>query len=192
MWRANTLEKTQKMLGKIEGRRRRGRQRMRWLDGITDSMVMGLGGLGSWWWRGRPGLLRFMGSQRVGHDWVTELNWKQLKVGWGEVYTWHVWPNARGKEFGFSGCEGTERCIQYLCCCMWVSNSNPRCPRSKPELRQAPYPPGLRLCLLKSTISLDSLPCLPPPPIQSTANPVCSASECFGFKVSSQLSLERW
>ena len=42
--RAQSLEKTL-MLGKIEGRRRRGRQRMRWLDGITDSMDMGLGGL---------------------------------------------------------------------------------------------------------------------------------------------------
>ena len=42
--RADSLEKTL-MLGKIEGRRRRGRQRMRWLDGITDSMDMGLGGL---------------------------------------------------------------------------------------------------------------------------------------------------
>ena len=42
--RANSLEKTL-MLGKIEGRRRRGRWRMRWLDGITDSMDMGLGGL---------------------------------------------------------------------------------------------------------------------------------------------------
>ena len=42
--RADTLEKTL-MLGKIENRRRRGRQRMRWLDGITDSMDMGLGGL---------------------------------------------------------------------------------------------------------------------------------------------------
>ena len=41
---ADSLEKTL-MLGKIEGRRRRGRQRMRWLDGITDSMDMGLGGL---------------------------------------------------------------------------------------------------------------------------------------------------
>ena len=44
MQRADSLEKTM-MLGKIEGRRRRGRQRMRWLDGITDSMDMGLGGL---------------------------------------------------------------------------------------------------------------------------------------------------
>ena len=42
--RADSLEKTL-MLGKIEGRRRRGRQRMRWLDGITDSMDLGLGGL---------------------------------------------------------------------------------------------------------------------------------------------------
>ena len=43
MWRADSFEKTL-MLGKIEGRRRRGRQRIRWLDGITDSMDMGLGG----------------------------------------------------------------------------------------------------------------------------------------------------
>ena len=44
MWRADSFEKTL-MLGKTEGRRRRGRQRMRWLDGITDSMNMVLGGL---------------------------------------------------------------------------------------------------------------------------------------------------
>ena len=44
MWRADSFEKTL-MLGKIEGRRRRGRQRMRWLDGITDTMNMDLGGL---------------------------------------------------------------------------------------------------------------------------------------------------
>ena len=47
MQRADSFEKTL-MLGKIEGRRRRGRQRMRWLDGIADSMDMGLGGLRSW------------------------------------------------------------------------------------------------------------------------------------------------
>ena len=44
----------------------------RWLDGITDSMDIDSR---SWWWTGRPGVLRFMGSQRVGHDWATELNW---------------------------------------------------------------------------------------------------------------------
>ena len=47
LWPSDSLEKTL-MLGKIEGRRRRGRQRMRWLDGITDSMDMGLGGLRNW------------------------------------------------------------------------------------------------------------------------------------------------
>ena len=37
---------------------------------------------GSWWWTGRPGMLRFMGSQRVGHNWATELNWTPSEVSW--------------------------------------------------------------------------------------------------------------
>ena len=78
MQRADSLEKTL-MLGKIEGGRRRGRQRMRWLDGITDSMDMGLVNSESWWWTGRPGVLQFMGSQRVTHDWATELKRNKLK-----------------------------------------------------------------------------------------------------------------
>ena len=66
MRRDNSLEKTM-MLKKIESRRRRGQQRVRWVDSITDSMDMSLSKLREMKYR-EPGVLKSMGSQRVGHD----------------------------------------------------------------------------------------------------------------------------
>ena len=67
MLRASSLAKTL-MLGKTEGRRRRGQQRMRWLDGIADSMDMSLSKLQELVMAGKPGVLQSMGSLRVGRN----------------------------------------------------------------------------------------------------------------------------
>ena len=87
MRRGDSFDKTL-MLGKVEGRRRRGQQRMRWLHGITDSTDMSL----SEFQTGSPGVLRFMGSQRVAYDWATELNWisssRTLRVQSLHEYVW--------------------------------------------------------------------------------------------------------
>ena len=83
-WNSNTLAtwckelthlKRHLMLEKIEGRRRRdGRGWDGWMASLTQWTWIWVNS-GSSWWTGRPGVLRFMGLQRVGHDWVTELKW---------------------------------------------------------------------------------------------------------------------
>ena len=74
MSRADSLEKTL-MVGKTEGRRRYNRGWDGWMASLTQWTWVWVNS-GSWWWTGRPGMLWFMGSQRVGYDWVTELNWQ--------------------------------------------------------------------------------------------------------------------
>ena len=73
MRRADSFEKTL-ILGQIEGQGRRGRQRMRWLVASLTQWTWVWVDSGSWWWAGRPGVLWFMGSQRVGYNWMTELD----------------------------------------------------------------------------------------------------------------------
>ena len=86
MRRADSFEKTL-MLGKIEGRRRRGWQRWdSWMASATQWTWVWVGSR-SWWWTGRPGVLWFMGSQRVRPDWETELNWnwcERQQVLWAQ------------------------------------------------------------------------------------------------------------
>ena len=88
MQRVDSLEKTL-MLGGIEGKKRKGRQRIRWLDGITDSLDMNLRYSGSWWWTWRPGVLRFMGSQKVRYEWASKPNWAELELSW-RLWVYHL------------------------------------------------------------------------------------------------------
>ena len=87
MRRVDSLEKSL-MLGGIAGKRRRGRQRMRWLDGITDLLDVSLSELWELVMDRRPGVLWFMGSQRVRHDWTTDLIWfKNLNY---LIFSWYI------------------------------------------------------------------------------------------------------
>ena len=74
MWRADSLEKTL-MLGKNEGRRNRGHRGCNgWMASLAQWTWVWVTS-GGWWWIGKPGMLWYMGFQRVRHDWATELNW---------------------------------------------------------------------------------------------------------------------
>ena len=79
MQRVDSLEKTP-MLGGIGGRRRRGHRGWDgWMASLTRWTWAWVNS-GSWWWTGRPGVLRFMGSQRVGRDWATDLIWSDIYI----------------------------------------------------------------------------------------------------------------
>ena len=75
-WRADSFEKTLMLGKKKAGRERDDREWGGWMASPTQWTWVWVDS-GSWWWTGRPGMLWFIGLQRIGHDWVTELNWTE-------------------------------------------------------------------------------------------------------------------
>ena len=111
MHRTDSLEKTL-MLGKIEGRRRRGWQRWDgWMASPTQWTWVWVDS-GNWWWTGRPGLLQSMGLQRVGHDWASELTDRINCIAQGN-YTQYLSITYNGKE--------SEKRIRYICMYNWIT-----------------------------------------------------------------------
>ena len=84
-WGRETRSEAGKKGGDGE-KRRSGRKATQWTWAWVDS--------GSWWWMGKPGVLRFMGSQRVGHSWATELNWTELKGSTGSLLPLSIDPSS--------------------------------------------------------------------------------------------------
>ena len=109
MQRVDSLEKTLR-LGGIGGRRRRGWQRWDgWMASLTWWTWVWVNS-GSWWWTGRSAVLRFMGSQRVGHDWGTDLIWERCKskLQWGITSHQSEWPLSKNLQTMNAG-EGVEK-----------------------------------------------------------------------------------
>ena len=126
MWRTDSFEKTL-ILGKIAGERRRGH---RGWDGWMASLTLWTRvwvNSGSWWWTGRPGMLQPMGSQRVGHDWGTELPWSPIQqVHWegeGKRET-KGWGCRLAMWFGTTSLGNWEPRVSHIWVCFRRNNSS--------------------------------------------------------------------
>ena len=87
MWRTDSLEKTL-IIGKVKVGEGDDRGWDGWMASLTQWTWVWVNS-GSWWWTGKPGMLQSMESQRVGHDWVTELNWTLHKQG-NNIQAWRT------------------------------------------------------------------------------------------------------
>ena len=117
MGRSDSFEKTL-MLGKTEGGRRRRRQRMRWLMASLTRWAWVWASSRSWWWTRRPGVLQSMGSQRVRHDWATELNWTcfpRYRIFHPKINTEPGWERSLGRM-------DTGMCTAESLCCALKSS----------------------------------------------------------------------
>ena len=130
MQRTDSLEKTL-MLGKIEGGRRRGQQRMKWWMASPKWWTWVWVGSRSWWWTGKPGMLQSMGSQRVGHDWTIELNWSRCaQCNYKDLWKWKRETEDRQRKKSDNGkrarevlCEKHLFLLYWLCQSLWLCGS---------------------------------------------------------------------
>ena len=121
MWRVDSLEKTLMLEGLGVGGEGDDWGWDGWIASQTQWTWVWVNSR-RWWWTGRPGVLQFMGSQRVGHDWTTELNWTGW---WYSCFRWYDWGSGKAEMTSFTWLTLGVRYHLELgswFCCIWASS----------------------------------------------------------------------